>query len=394
MANKDSFYFQSDSDTKFTKTANLDSPQFIGTPTVPTPEQGDYARLVNVEFIKKYVEDKIHRFTFHSNSVEDYEIQLYGNKEYIINVSGLIEMQASETVFTRLGSIALCDSEDNLISRMDTPSDSFHSTGGLMQSGTLVIRTPINGIVRAYVNFGGSSGRLPAKHICAVEVDRDEYVTVHLKQKVNQTLYFIANGERYSGNEVLISNRSVYTLTAVPEIGYIPGAIGPSTSGVLDGDATFEIEDAVYSPCTITINQSPNQTIYVEFEGNEYIESFVGRYGGTYTVRIESSYGYTAGTLNITEGNIVGDVTIYATPAKAIYRMVSIVQKPHQTVTLTRMDTGATTTTSFNVPQGTQVLAEVEAEDGYLPGELSVDQFFTVEEQDIVVTVSEAIPRE
>ena len=69
-------------------------------------------------------------------------------------------------------------------------------------------------------------------------------------------------------------------------------------------------------------------------------------------------------------------MTINATPAKPIYYKISVRQMLHQTITLTRLDTGETTTTIFNVLKGTRILVEVRVDDGYIPGELNVDQYF------------------
>ena len=198
-------------------------------------------------------------------------------------------------------------------------------------------------------------------------------------------MYVIANGESYSDAECMITKNSVYNVKVVPDIGYVPGTVSPSVSGIIEDTTVFTITDATYNPCYIGINNTPNQSIVVNNEGIDHTESFTARYGSEFTVNVIARQGYIPGTPSISEGVFTSSINITASEAKAVYRTVSIQQQLHQTITLTRLDTGDTTTTLFSVPDGTRILAEVEAAPYYTPGTLNVDKYFYANE-DIIVT--------
>ena len=69
---------------------------------------------------------------------------------------------------------------------------------------------------------------------------------------------------------------------------------------------------------TITIAQSENQTITVNYNGNDITSSFMIPHGSSFIVSIRGDVGYQAGVLNITSGVANSDITISATPAKAL----------------------------------------------------------------------------
>ena len=73
----------------------------------------------------------------------------------------------------------------------------------------------------------------------------------------------------------------------------------------------------------LTINQSPNQTIYVNYKGNIYTSSLNIKYGDTWTATIESNSSfYRAGVLSKSSGTMEVDDSISATPATLIHDFV------------------------------------------------------------------------
>ena len=391
MTVRNSLYFRDENNAEFTKTANIDSPAFIGTPLVPTPKKNNNTRITNVEFVKMYINDKIHNLGFHTVSSNTGVLNVYPNKEYIVNVSGLIDMNEEDNI--KLGYVVITDINDVVLAKSDNDISSvFNSTGGIVQSGTIRVRVPLNGIIKGYINYGGTIDKVLADYICAIEIDIDEYCNIYINQKEHQTIYVSANGETYSESEFIISKNSVYNVKVVPEIGYIPGTVTPGMSGVIEGDTTFDITNPTYDPCYISIVQTPNQTISVISEEIEYTDSFIGRYGSEFTVVVTPNTGYIPGEPTISEGVITSSISITATPAKAVYKTVSIIQQQHQVITLTRLDTGDTTNTLFSVPLGTRILAEIDVDPAYSPGTLNVDKYFFAND-DIVVTSTEPQPR-
>lgn len=392
MTATNSLYFKNNNE--YIKTANLDSPSFTGTPTVPTPEKiSNSLKIVNVEFIKSYINSKLYKFDFDTTTSLENEISIIPNKEYIIYVSGLIDIPENSTEDIVLGTVAILDDNNNIVVQSDSStSEVYKSTGGIVQCATLAFRSPMSGIIKAYVNYGGTKGEFASNYICAIKIDRDDNCNITIEESEHQTLYIYANNEVYSDNSFFITKNSVYKAKIVPDIGYVSGVISPSDEGIIEGNMTFTMTPAEYNPCNITINQTPNQTIIVTTEGAEYTQSFIGRYDSTYTAKVISNTGYIAGTLNTTEGIIKDDVNITATPAIAIYHNVSIRQWNHQTITLTRLDTGATTTTVFSVLEGTRILVDVTTDTGYIQGDLNVPTTFDVYE-DIIVTTTHPVKR-
>ena len=85
-------------------------------------------------------------------------------------------------------------------------------------------------------------------------------------------------------------------------------------------------------------------------------------------------------------------MNIIATPATAVYYNIVVRQWNHQRITLTRMDTGVTTTTIFSVLEGTKILVEVTTDPDYIPGELNVPTVFNATEN-VVVTTTKPVKR-
>lgn len=392
MTTLNSLYIKNNDE--FIKTANLDSPNFTGTPTVPTPEKASLSsRIVNVEFIKNYINGKLYKFGFDTITSYENEITLIPNKEYMIYISGLIDMQENDTEDIVLGTVAVLDDEDNLIVQSDPGvSDVYKSTGGIIQSATMAFRSPMSGIIKTYVNYGGSKGNIASNYLCIIRVERDDNCNISVEETEHQTLYIYANNEVYTGRNFLISKNSLYKAKLIPDIGYINGTISPNDEGIIEGNMIFSMTPAEYNPCNIVIIQSPNQTIILTTEDEEHTKNFIGRYGSAYTVRVEAEPGYIPGILNTTEGIISESMNIIATPATAVYYNIVVRQWNHQRITLTRMDTGVTTTTIFSVLEGTKILVEVTTDPDYIPGELNVPTVFNATEN-VVVTTTKPVKR-
>lgn len=79
-------------------------------------------------------------------------------------------------------------------------------------------------------------------------------------------------------------------------------------------DKDYRVQSQSY--LTVTINQSPNQTITVTHNGVAHTETFLCPYGDNLTATVSEDDGYEAGTLNFTEvWGIKANVTIEATEA-------------------------------------------------------------------------------
>lgn len=120
---------------------------------------------------------------------------------------------------------------------------------------------------------------------------------------------------------------------------------------------------------TVTINQSPNQTITVTYNGQEYTNSFVASYGSKYTVSISPKNGYIAGTLNHTSGIITDNIIISATAATLKKYTITVTQPTNGKITI-----NGSTGTSFIFDAGTQITVQAIANNGYKVTALNVNQ--------------------
>ena len=119
----------------------------------------------------------------------------------------------------------------------------------------------------------------------------------------------------------------------------------------------------------VTINQSPNQTITVTYNGQEYTNSFAASYGSKYTVSISPKNGYIAGTLNHTSGIITDNIIISATAATLKKYTIAVIQPINGKITI-----NGSTGTSFTFDAGTQITVQAIANNGYKVTALNVNQ--------------------
>lgn len=110
-------------------------------------------------------------------------------------------------------------------------------------------------------------------------------------------------------NEVLQTDKESEAVSAVKE----------NTITYLLDDYYIVYADPVSAiPVTVTITQTPNQTIIVTYKGKDYTESFQAYYWDTITVRVEADEKYSPGTPSITSATLTGNITITATKAKTV----------------------------------------------------------------------------
>lgn len=115
---------------------------------------------------------------------------------------------------------------------------------------------------------------------------------------------------------------------------------------------------------TITIKQTPNQTITVTTsDGVKHTESFDAKKGTTWTATVDGATGYNPGKLISTSGTVTGATTVSATEATIKQFDFNITQSEGQTITVTTGD-GVKHTESFKAKYGTTWSATVTADEG------------------------------
>lgn len=195
---------------------------------------------------------------------------------------------------------------------------------------------------------------------------QNEY-TVTIVQSAHQTIQIFCNSQFYT-NTFTAPAGSYYTVTVIPEKGYLEGK--PSTSsGYVNSNITITASPASKATYQVIIAQTPNQTITVRLnDTTNYTSSFNANYGDTYTVTVTPNEGYIAGTPTQTSGTIIGNITISATPATIIKCTITVTQPENG-----RIEVNGQTGTSFAINYGTSTKVEAIADSGYVVDALYVD---------------------
>ncbi|WP_196603291.1 hypothetical protein [Pectinatus haikarae] len=147
-------------------------------------------------------------------------------------------------------------------------------------------------------------------------------------------LYYIFNGIKNT-MELVNSKRSGYDyLTVDGAYALLLPAYEASYTTKLwvsrDGGTTKKYI-AIRQTFNVTISQSANQTITVICNGTSYTSSFTARYGDAFSVSIIGNNGYTAGGVNVSSGNVTGDITAYATSGATLVVAGSVTYASNQT---------------------------------------------------------------
>ena len=158
--------------------------------------------------------------------------------------------------------------------------------------------------------------------------------------------------------------------------GYNPNnRILNAVQGKIARDITIRSYDAntenKHDTYTVTIIQSPHQTINVLHNNKIKTRSFTAQRYDYYSSTITPSKGYNAGKLSNGSGVVTDDVTVSASPAtlsKDDYVTLNIIQSPHQTVIVTY--DGKDYKEPFAAPIGTKYKVRVEADEGYIAGNI------------------------
>lgn len=121
---------------------------------------------------------------------------------------------------------------------------------------------------------------------------------------------------------------------------------------------------------TVHIVQTDHQTITVYANDIPYTEDFTCPYGTEIYCYVVADKGFTAGSLNYSYLVIRDNVTIEASSATFITYTVAIIQSEHQLITV--YYNGREYTNSFTCPYGSEISATIEADQGWVAGELYV----------------------
>ena len=208
--------------------------------------------------------------------------------------------------------------------------------------------------------------------------------TIYIKQYQHQYIVVTdGTGASHRTDFYRVPFNMQLTAKVIPDEGYNAGKLN-TTSLLVTEDFTFTATDPSLIYYNLTVKSTTNQKITVSYKipGSSTIKNIESNkstnqkisvpYGTTWTASITADKNYKAGSLSGTKGTIKGNTTVSATKATYNNYKVSVTQAAHQTITLKRHDTDATSTTGWsNVPYGTKVTASISPAASYTAGTLN-----------------------
>lgn len=133
----------------------------------------------------------------------------------------------------------------------------------------------------------------------------------------------------------------------------------------------YNIQSKVINTRKVSIKQTDNQTIFVNYNGLQYTDDFIANVGEPFTVEVIPNKGYIAGIPNIQSGNIsagTDDFIISASPASKAQYQITIEPTDHQTIQVTCNDQIYTST--FQADYGSNYEIKIIPDEGYIAGQL------------------------
>ena len=196
---------------------------------------------------------------------------------------------------------------------------------------------------------------------------------VYISQSEHQIIEVTVNGTEKFTDSFVATVEDTYEINIIPDEGYEAGEIVGDIplSGKFNGTTRLKATEVNTKYFIVNIDQSLNQIIKVECNGNIYTSSFTAPYGSIYTVSVMPNTGFNAGKPNFSSGTITDNITIYATSATIKQFTVTITQSANQTITVNC--NGQSYTSSFTANYGSTYTASVSVSNSvyYTPGIIS-----------------------
>ena len=143
-----------------------------------------------------------------------------------------------------------------------------------------------------------------------------------------------------------------------------------------------------------SIMQQANQTIIVTANGADYKESFTVLPGTEFTTRSEGYPGYKGGTVSPANGVFNEDIIFTVSAATPTTYTATIIQKPHQTITVTYNGNNYTSTIT-NLPLNAALIIRITNVDyGYNAGRIEKSNIKIKEDITIESTDAKPIPQD
>ena len=178
-----------------------------------------------------------------------------------------------------------------------------------------------------------SSGVLTQDITISASEEMLKQYTIHIAQYTHQRIIVTANRIEYR-NDIALPYGTSWSARVEPDEGYTAGDINID-SGILTADVWLTATESVQTMYTIHITQYTNQQIILHVGDQQYTTDQSFPHGTVWSAEVISlTEDYEPGILNMSSGTLTSDITLTATEGIQYYTL-TIVQSPHQTITVT-----------------------------------------------------------
>ena len=350
-----------DIDNEIKDLANIDSPFFIGEGTTVNPIDTNDTQIVNFRYIKKILDSSMLNFnvdTLESNT--NCISGLVPGSDYLVNLYGVNTLTADfpyESVYT--------STYPNNYVYVNSTHRIFVNNGqeplpkGYVKMGYFAILNKANQII------GRNDGKIKRIDWPNTNASFPDSATIRITAPIDGVIYGFMN----------------YGMSfAVPiPVKYM--------SAIRMNDIKIETYRA-------SIMQQANQTIIVTANGADYKESFTVLPGTEFTTRSEGYPGYKGGTVSPANGVFNEDIIFTVSAATPTTYTATIIQKPHQTITVTYNGNNYTSTIT-NLPLNASLIIRITNVDyGYSAGRIEKSNIKIKEDITIESTDAKPIPQD
>lgn len=350
-----------DIDNEIKDIANIDSPSFIGEGTTGNPIDSNDTQIINFRYIKKLIDRSM--LNFNIDTVESNSNCLTGlvpGSDYLISMYGV----------------------NSLTCNPDFPYESVYTPS---YKNNYVY---VNATHKVFINNGHEP--LPKGYV------RMGYFVILNKsdQIIGRTDTKIKNID-WPNTNASFPDSAIIRITAPVDgivYGYMNYGINFANPIPVKYMCAVRMNEVKIATYRASIMQQANQTIIVTANGAEYKESFTALPGTEYSTRSEGYPGYKGGTVSPASGVFDSDTIFTVSAATPTTYTATIIQKPHQTVTVTYNGNNYTSTIS-NLPLNSALLIRItNVEYGYSAGRIEKANVKIKEDITIEPTDAKPIP--
>ena len=200
-----------------------------------------------------------------------------------------------------------------------------------------------------------------------------------------------------SAKTLVLPYGTTWIASIKPAPNYEHGSIIPS-NGTLTSNTTITVTEATLVNHTLTIPGTTHQVINIDYTlpngtkgtavSGTSSKVLLLSHNTKWSATVKADAYYLPGTVTPASGTLTANASLSVTAAVYNKYSVHVTQQPKETVTLTRSDTGATSTTGWDdIPHNVRVTASVKPDPSYTAGTLNATSIIN---SDFTFTVTPA----